>query len=176
VQFEIKLYSIQQHSIQIMIDKNSKTVYSAKTPLWYFAISAKLMVTAFLFVFSMACKNEVTQKQEQQSTPVATRPDLVTENFTDSMDMPHSHIFFTNGILREKIATTTGNFNPMSAEEKAQAEMPASYIVAGSAFWAGLRQIVVIDSTAAGYIVRTQFQDSEAEGVEPFTVIKSFPK
>ncbi len=123
----------------------------------------------------VSCKNEASQKTTAQTT--ASRPEFIIENFTDStMEIPHSYISVKNGDSIVKIDTTTGSFQLMNAAEKEQEKMPASYILAGSAFWAGLREIIVIDSTAEGFVVKRQYQDSEAEGVEPFEIVKRLPK
>jgi hypothetical protein len=128
-----------------------------------------------LLAILISCNNETPKTETAQAT--AVRPEFVVENYMDTtMDIPHSYVSIKNGGSVVRVDTTTGSFQLMNDAEKAQEKMPVSYIIAGSAFWAGLKEIIVIDSSAEGYTVKRQFQDSEVEGAEPFEVVKKFPK
>jgi hypothetical protein len=121
----------------------------------------------------IACKNQGTPTIHAK---IVASPHFLIQTTIDSMDMPSSKVSFQYDTVVEVIDTTSGALVLLTDDEKQEFKMPSSYIVAGKAFWAGLQTILVIDSTANGYIIKRQYTDESTTANEPYETIKSFPK
>ncbi len=147
----------------------------------------KVMIRLVLCLFLFEnCQNESKNTQIGSKTIdlmpsvpqiVYDHPTLISTTAIDSMHTPHSVVSFAFNKTVEKIDTTVvGEFHLLESLEKKQMKLPQSYIVAGTAFWAGLQVIIAIDSTADRYIIKRQYQDEGGSGKELFETIKTFPK
>jgi hypothetical protein len=111
-----------------------------------------------------------------QEVKIVEKPTLLFSSKMDDMDIPRTVVSYAHGNTVEKIDTSVmGEFRILEANEKVELKLPKSYIVVGSAFWAGLQVTIAIDSTANGYVIKRQYQDEGGDGNEPFEVVKTFP-
>jgi hypothetical protein len=101
---------------------------------------------------------------------------LMTEIKDTSMESPQTIVSLAYGNKVEIVDTTSGNFVFMNDAEKAQSHVPKTATLAGKSFWAGLETMIIIDSTATGYVVKRKYEDESTDGKEPFEVLKSIPK
>ncbi len=147
----------------------------------------KIILSLVLCIFLFEnCQNEskhtTTVSKTIDSTEtvpqmVYDHPTLLFTTKMDSMETPRTVVSFAFGKTVEKIdIDVVGEFHLLEAIEKKQMKLPKSYIVAGSAFWAGLQVVIAIDSTSNGYAIMRQYQDEGGSGKEKFERIKTFPK
>jgi hypothetical protein len=104
-------------------------------------------------------------------------PTLLMAEIPDTaMESPKTIVSLAYGNKVEIVDTTSGSFVFMNDAEKAQSHVPKTATLAGKSFWAGLETMIIIDSTATGYVVKRKYEDESTDGKEPFEILKSIPK
>jgi hypothetical protein len=145
------------------------------------------MKTKYLLAISLAtllmnCKNNSKDAKNAlnnlsiEAIKYPTPTLLMTEIKDTAMESPKTIVSLAYGNKVEVLDTTSGSFVFMNDAEKAQSHVPKTATLAGKSFWAGLETMIIIDSSATGYVVKRKYEDESTDGKEPFEVLKSFPK
>jgi hypothetical protein len=145
-------------------------------------MKTKYLLAISLAALLMGCNNNPKDAKNALNTPsiealkYPTPTLLMTEIPDTSMELPKTIVSFAYGNKVEIVDTTSGSFVFMNDAEKEQSHVPKTATVAGKSFWAGLETMIIIDSTATGYVVKRKYEDEGTDGKEPFEVLKSVPK
>jgi hypothetical protein len=145
-------------------------------------MKTKFLLAISLATLLMSCNNNSKDAKNAlnnlsiEALKYPTPTFLMTEIKDTAMELPKTIVSFAYGNKVEVVDTTTGSFIFMNDAEKEQSHVPKTATLAGKSFWAGLETMIIIDSTATGYVVKRKYEDESTDGKEPFEVLKSFPK